>query len=60
MIGTDKTAMRDTSPVPPKYKAKLHIATGQFSFMEVEVEDTIPEIIKKSDWLLEVHKNKQK
>lgn len=43
-----------------KYKAKLHIATGPFSYMEVEIEDTMPNIIGKNEWLLAKHAHKTK
>jgi hypothetical protein len=43
-----------------KYKAKLHIATGAFSFMEIEIEDTAAGIITKNDYLLKHYETKQK
>lgn len=42
------------------YKAKLHIATSPFSFMEVEVESEMEGIVKKNDWLLKHYETKQK
>lgn len=42
------------------YKAKLHIATSPFSFVEIEVEDAGPKIIKLNDAMLKHYKNEQK
>lgn len=43
-----------------KYKAKLHIACGQFSFIEVDVEDSAKGILEKADFLLKHYEGKQK
>lgn len=45
---------------PRKYKAKLHIATGQFSFIEYDVEDEGEKILKLNDALLKHYENKNK
>ena len=47
-------------PEKKTYKAKLHVATGQFSFIEVDVESDMEDIAKKNDWLLKHYENKQK
>ena len=47
-------------PEKKTYKAKLHIATGQFSFMELDVESDIEDITKKNDWLLKHYESKTK
>jgi hypothetical protein len=43
------------------FKAKLHIATSPFSFIEVEIEEeTVQAICEKNDKLLKHYKNNQK
>jgi hypothetical protein len=43
------------------FKAKLHIATSPFSFIEVEIEEeTVKAICEKNDALLAHYKNNQK
>ena len=42
-----------------KYVAKLHVATGQFSFIEIEMNATSKEIVEVNDKLLARYEKKQ-
>ena len=42
-------------------RAKLHVATGQFSFIEIDIEaETAKEIVEKNDALLKHYKDVSK
>lgn len=43
-----------------KLKAKLHIATGAFSFIEIDLDDTKEEIWRINNAMLNAYKNVQK
>lgn len=47
-------------PEKKTYKAKLHVATSPFSFIEVEMEAESKEIVEVNDKLLARYKDNQK
>lgn len=40
---------------PTKYEGKIRLATKQYCFVEVKITDTLPNILKASDELEELH-----
>lgn len=47
-------------PEKKTYKAKLHVATGQFSFIEVEMEAESKEIIEVNNKLQDYYEKRLK
>lgn len=58
------TMTQETQENPQKeaktYKAKAHVATGPFSFLEVDIEGTAAEIVTVNDKLLKKYSEVQK